>query len=146
LLIQIFWLHPRTPAGNDGGPPTPRAVNGPLPAYVATLTQMTNCVWDDPSEPWRLGSRLLPGELRLQKGIARIRFDSGPELVLEGPAVVRLDSRTAATVLRGKAVFKGDETGAAFDLHTPSSTLVDFGTEYAVAVGPEDEEVHVFDG
>jgi hypothetical protein len=110
------------------------------------LTQATDCAWEDPSERWPVGSRLLPGPLQLRKGIARIQFDSGPELILEGPAVLRLDSTAAATVLRGKVVFKGDETGARFDLHTPASTLVDFGTEYAVVVGPEGEEVHVFEG
>src|SRR5262249_27069207 len=57
-----------------------------------------------------------------------------------------LDSATAATVRRGKVVFRADETAPSFHLHTPSSTLVDFGTEYAVAVGSEGEEVHVFDG
>jgi hypothetical protein len=113
---------------------------------VATLTQAAGCVWEEAGGPWRAGARLPPGELRLRKGIARVRFDGGPELVIEGPAELRLDSGTAATVLRGKVVFRGDETAAPFDLHTPSSTLVDLGTEYAVAVGPEGEEVHVFDG
>jgi hypothetical protein len=61
-------------------------------------------------------------------------------------AVVRLDSSTAATVIRGKVVFRADETAPPFDLHTPSSTLVDLGTEYAVSVDPEGEEIHVFDG
>jgi hypothetical protein len=49
-------------------------------------------------------------------------------------------------VLRGKVVFKADDAGGPFDLHTPASTLVDFGTEYAVSVGPEGEEIHVFEG
>src|SRR5262249_60510285 len=48
--------------------------------------------------------------------------------------------------VRGKLVFRADETAAPFELHTPSATLVDYGTEYAVAVGPEGEEVHVFEG
>jgi FecR protein len=60
--------------------------------------------------------------------------------------VLRLDSASAATVLRGKVVFHGDETAAPFDLRTPSATLVDLGTEYAVAVTADGEEVHVFDG
>src|SRR5262249_47818925 len=33
-----------------------------------------------------------------------------------------------------------------FDLRTPTASLVDFGTEYAVAVEPGGEEVHVFEG
>jgi hypothetical protein len=114
--------------------------------HVATLIQAVGCSWENTSQPWRVGSHLPPGELRLGRGVARIRIENGPDLLIEGPANLHLESRTAATVLQGKVVFKGDETAAPFDLHTPTSTLVDFGTEYAVAVGPEGEEVHVFDG
>jgi hypothetical protein len=144
LLVQIVWWHPHSPESNRD--PDPTSASGSLSGYVATLTQMVECVWDRPSQTWRVGSRLQPGTLRLRQGIARIRFDSGPDLVIEGPAELRLDSSTAATMLRGKMVFRADETAPPFDLHTPSSTLEDFGTEYAVVVGPEGEEVHVFDG
>jgi hypothetical protein len=116
------------------------------PRYVATLTQTANCVWEVGGVPGRAGSRLLAGELRLKSGLARMRFDSGPDLVVQGPAALRLDSDSAATILSGKVVFRTDELGGPFDLHTPTSTLVDFGTEYAVSVGPQGEEVHVFDG
>jgi hypothetical protein len=117
-----------------------------LAEYVATLTQTSDCVWEGPQEPRRDGTRLLPGELRLKQGVARVRFDNGPDLLVEGPAAVRIHSGTSATVLRGKVFFRADETSLPFDLHTPRSTLVDLGTEYAVAVGPEGEEIHVFDG
>ena len=136
LLVQVFWW-PRP--GGQGG-------TAPPPAAVATLTQAADCVWDDAGDARRPGGRLVPGELRLQKGLARVRFDDGPELVIEGPATVRLDSATAATVLRGKVVFRGAEGAAPFDLRTPAATLLDRGTEYAVAVEPDGEEVHVFDG
>jgi hypothetical protein len=144
LLVQIFWWHPQGPGGPGPGgrvgPPPPAA--GP----VATLTQTADCAWQDPREPLRAGSRLVPGELRLRKGVARIHFDAGPELLVEGPANLTLDSGTAATLLLGKVVFRTDPAAAPFDLHTPSATLMDLGTEYAVAVDAEGEEVHVFEG
>jgi ferric-dicitrate binding protein FerR (iron transport regulator) len=143
LLVQAFLAPPRNPVGSSA--PTPRTQTDE-PGYIATLAQTADCVWENESEARRTGSRLLPGEVRLQQGIARLHFDSGSDLVIEGPAVVRLESATAARVVRGKVVFKGDETAAPFDLHTPSATLVDYGTEYAVVVGPEGEEVHVRDG
>jgi ferric-dicitrate binding protein FerR (iron transport regulator) len=145
LLVQVFVWPPPRPDGERAAtlPPGPAER---VPGYVATLVQATRCVWEGDGQPPHLGSRLLPGELRLQKGLARIRFDSGPDLVVEGPSALRLDSGTAATVLRGKVVFRADETAPPFDLHTPSATLVDLGTEYAVVVDPEGEEVHVFDG
>jgi hypothetical protein len=149
LLVQVFWWSRQEPpekrdARSQQGTAEPR--EPPLAGYVATLTHLADCVWENPGEPWRVGSRLLSGELRLRKGVARLRFDSGPSLVVEGPAQLRLDSGTVATVVRGKVVFKADETVAPFRLQTPSSTLVDLGTEYAVVVGAEGEEIHVFDG
>jgi ferric-dicitrate binding protein FerR (iron transport regulator) len=146
FLVQALWWRPAGPGGRHEGAPVPGAVEVQIAGYVATLTQTADCVWESQKEPRLVGSRLLPGELRLRKGVARIRFDSGPELVVEGPAALRLDSGTAATVLGGKIVFRADETAAPFDLHTPSSTLVHVGTEYAVAVDADGEEVQVFDG
>jgi hypothetical protein len=146
LLIQIFWWNPQAPATNPIRGPARKVSKPPAPAYVATLTQTKDCIWEGDGKSRRVGSRLVPGELRLRQGVARISFDSGPDLLVEGPAELRLESGTAATVLQGKVVLRADETGAPFDLHTPSSTLVDYGTEYAVAVGPEGEEVHVFEG
>ena len=146
LIVQFAW--PRTQ--NSGHDPDRRAglAEGPAPqGYVATLTSTSGCVWDRPGEPWRAGSRMFPGEVKLVRGLAEIRFDAGAGLVIEGPATLRLDSNSSATVAQGKVVFRADETSAPFDLRTPSSTLVDFGTEYAVLVGHDgEEEVHVFEG
>jgi ferric-dicitrate binding protein FerR (iron transport regulator) len=134
LLVQLaWWQRPATPDGR-------------AKTYVATLTRTADCVWVEPAQALRAGARLLPGEVKLRQGVAYIRFDGGPDLVLEGPAELRLESTSSATLLRGKVVFRGDEAAPPFDLRTPSSTLVDYGTEYAVSVGPAGEEVHVFEG
>src|SRR5205823_8606594 len=122
------------------------ATQSALPHYVATLTDAAACIWENPRDGLQAGSRLLPGDLQLRQGVARIRCDGGTDLTLEGPAALRLESGMSATILHGKVVFRADETAASFDLHTPSSTLLDLGTEYAVVVGPQGEEIHVFDG
>jgi ferric-dicitrate binding protein FerR (iron transport regulator) len=143
LLVQaLIW--PR-PARENVGPPAIAAQRA-KPQFIATLTRTADCVWESGGGPGPVGSRLLPEDLYLRKGVARVNFDGGPELTIEGPATVRLESPTAATVLRGKVVFKADDAGGPFDLHTPASTLVDFGTEYAVSVTADGEEVHVFEG
>jgi hypothetical protein len=147
LLVQAFLGWPRNAEGQVN--PNPQAAAGrdlDEAGYMATLAQTADCIWGPGSETRRTGSRLLPGELALQKGVARLHFDSGCDLVMEGPAVVRLESATSALVVRGTVVFKGDETAAPFDLRTPSATLIDYGTEYAVVVGPGGEEIHVLDG
>ena len=144
LLVQFYWWHPRNAAGT--GNSSSAHATSPVASYVATLTRTADCVWENPRESRRTGSRLQPGELRLKRGLVQIRFDHGPALLVEGPAHIRLESSTAATVNRGKVVFRTDESAAPFDLHTPSATLMDLGTEYAVAVNAEGEEVQVFEG
>jgi hypothetical protein len=134
LLVQLAWWRPVSP-------PAPVTPN-----YIATLTHTADCVWVESAQPLRAGTRLLPGLLRLRQGGAAIVFDGGVQLVLEGPAELRLETVAAATLLRGKVVFRGDEAAPPFDLRTPTSTLVDYGTEYAVSVGADGEEVHVFEG
>jgi hypothetical protein len=146
LLLQFFafpWIwSANVPVGDASA--TNHEVQ-PL-AYVATLTHVADCVWEHAGPGRRPGSRLMPGELRLARGIARIHFDSGPDLVVQGPAALQLVSNKTALVLSGRVVFRADETAAPFDLQTPTSNLLDIGTEYAVAVSAESEEIHVFEG
>src|SRR5204862_1591378 len=78
--------------------------------------------------------------------IARIGYAGGVELIVEGPARLRLETESAATLLAGKVVFRADDASPPFTLSTPSSVLIDVGTEYAVEVGLNREEVHVFSG
>jgi hypothetical protein len=146
LLLQLVLWKPRPPEERPSPPADSAATHGP-PRYVATLAQAADCVWESPAEPPRAGSRLLPGELRLRKGVARVRFDSGPVMTLEGPTVLRVESGSAAALVSGKVVFQdGLVEAVGFTLRTPRATLVDVGTEYAVVVDRDGEEVHVFDG
>jgi hypothetical protein len=143
LLLQFALHRPE---------PEPLAVvptSGPYaepPHYVATLAQTSDAVWDADHAAIAAGSRLLPGPLRLEQGLARIRFDSGVDLLVEAPADLRLESNKAAALLAGKIVFQAEGAAAPFILTTPSSILVDTGTEYGVEVGQQREEVHVFSG
>ncbi len=146
LLVQACFFSPAPPIGRfQTASKASKADQPHAQQYIATLTHATGCTWDQP-EPWRDGSRLVTDNLRLKTGVARIRFDSGPELAIEGPAHLRLDSSASATILSGRVFFRGSETAAPFKLMTPTSTLIDLGTEYAVVVAPEGEEVYVLDG
>ena len=113
--------------------------------FVATLQRSIACLWRDAPADMLEGSRLMPGELLLERGTAEIHFDSGAALTVEGPARLEIISQFAAQLWKGKAVFRGDSYGV-FELRTPQASLLDIGTEYAVKVGPGGEEVHVFDG
>jgi len=134
LPFFLFALHSK----GDGSAQSPE--------YVATLYREENAVWRGGSTHLA-GDRLPPQSLKLQSGFAEIAFGSGVRLVLEAPAKLRLQSESSALLQRGKVVFHGDDAATPFDLSTPQSSLVDFGTEYAVFVEADGaEEVHVFDG
>ncbi len=144
-LIQVFWWRP-------GSPPLELAKKqieaAPIVVspFVATLRDAVDCEWEASDAHLRVGARLPSGELRVPKGVANVQFDSGSELVVEGPAKLRLESSSAVTVLSGKVVLRADDSAAPFDLHTPTSVLAETGTEMAVAVSTDVEEVHVFEG
>src|SRR5262249_20317100 len=114
------------------------------PSYVATLSQAAGAEWGAATAAYRPGARILTGELELRRGVARLSYDGGIELIVEGPARLQLESTSAAFLLAGKVVFRADDASVPFTLTTPSSILVDIGTEYAVEVGAAQEEVHVF--
>ncbi|MEK6237214.1 MAG: FecR family protein [Planctomycetales bacterium] len=113
-------------------------------ARVATVSSLDNCRWGN-GQAFREGDRLPVGSLVIESGAAEIWFDGGARLILQGKTECRVESAGSAMLLTGKVVFHGasDDT---FDLRTPDSILVDLGTEYAVSVTGEGEEIHVFEG
>lgn len=138
ILVQIATRQPRRP--------TEAVVPAAPLVYVATLSQAADVEWGAGTAEYKSGARILAGEMELRKGIARIGYDGGIELIVQGPARLVLENASSATLLTGKVVFKADDASAPFTLKTPASILVDIGTEYAVEVGADEEEVHVFSG
>lgn len=114
--------------------------------YLATLRRTADCLWRPEDAALREGCRLVPGEIGLRRGVAEILFDSGTQLILEGPATLKIESLSAATLVRGKVVLETDETAEPFVLNTPSARLVNHASQYGALVEPWGEEVHVFDG
>jgi hypothetical protein len=150
FLIQFNAPPPAPPPVTQAPAEAPRSkarTNQPkTDTGVATLRQAVDCVWENPARFQKVGARLPPGEYRLLKGVATIDFDSGSELIVEGPAVLRVESSTVVSLASGKVVFRADDSAAPFALRTPSSTLAELDTEFAVSVSETSEEVHVFEG
>jgi hypothetical protein len=69
--------------------------------YVATLSQAQAPEWGPSTEAYRQGARVLAGDFQLQSGVARLSYDGGVELIVEGPAFLRLDDQSAATLFHG---------------------------------------------
>jgi ferric-dicitrate binding protein FerR (iron transport regulator) len=114
---------------------------------VATLTAAKACKWDGGTLPTEEGARLTAGKLRLAEGVAKITFDTGAEVRLEGPAELQIVSPGRCVLASGRVVAKVPPPAIGFVVDTPSAELTDFGTEFGVNVRDgRAAEVQVFDG
>jgi hypothetical protein len=112
------------------------------------LTATHECVWSnegpsrDARQQFRVGDLL-----ELESGQAELEFADGAEVVLAGPARVRIDSAGSCTLELGEAMAELPARAGGFTVHTPTAAIVDLGTSFAVAVDAAGvTEVHVFKG
>mgnify|MGYP000926540544 FL=1 len=99
---------------------------------LATLSDAVDCLWGSGRLPTSIGSRLDSGTLHLASGVAEIRFDCGARLILVGPAVLEIQGRARAFLRQGSATVRVSHEATGFVLQTPSSRVVDLGTEFGV--------------
>jgi hypothetical protein len=117
------------------------------PHDFAQLADLRSCKWDGGSLPTEQGARLGAGRLRLAEGVARIVFDNGAELRLEGPADLELVGKEKCVLHAGRLVARVPEPAHGFTVDTPSAVLKDLGTEFGVSVADgKTADVQVFDG
>ncbi len=117
-------------------------------AAVAQLVQTHDVQWAGPGpvpptgEPLRAGRRL-----QLERGLVRVAFRSGAEVVVEGPAVFLVESSDATQLQRGRLVASVPPQAAGFTVDTPSGAIVDLGTKFGVEVAEQGRcEIHVLTG
>jgi hypothetical protein len=121
-----------------------------MTASVAVLTRSVNARWR--VEPGaeaalpRIGAALEPGWLRLEAGLAQIEFFNGAQVVLEGPAELKLVSAAEAYCQVGRLRADVPPQARGFRITTPQVHVVDRGTSFGVDVTPDSARVHVFKG
>ncbi|WP_278468788.1 FecR domain-containing protein [Gimesia maris] len=152
LLVGFaLWLN----AGWWDGEPVNQVATVPEPAplamnYVGMLLDTEDAVWADEElgEDIAYGTRFAAGkQLWLKSGIARIRFESGAGVVLEGPAQIKLNSSMNAKLNYGKLAAYVPDEAHGFTVDTPKIEIVDQGTRFGTVVDPFGKaEVHVFEG
>ncbi len=115
---------------------------------VGTVVQQRDCKWVEGSTSWRNGDLLPPKTLMsLESGAAEVALENGVRLVLSGPCEVQLVNEMRGRVFRGSIVAKVPTAAHGYTLTTPSSQVIDLGTEFGVAVDRSGKsEVHVFTG
>jgi ferric-dicitrate binding protein FerR (iron transport regulator) len=101
--------------------------------YVARLTGYTDCRWSDGSSPVQLYGRLSKGQrVEVAAGLAEITFDSGAQVVLQGPASLQVNSAWSATLSRGTLKASIPPEAMGFSILNPTVEVVDIGTEFTM--------------
>lgn len=104
----------------------------------AVMTAACDAVWSDPNVALTLRhGGLPPGRITLVSGKAEFLFASGGTAVIEGPATFEPIAADALRVIRGDVRCRCPREGTELRVETPTSTIVDLGTEFAVSVEPE---------
>jgi hypothetical protein len=116
-----------------------------IPEPVASLKDTYLAKWETVPEGGRLTNARMP--LKLTAGHAKVRFDSGAEVCIEGPAEFYLLSSEQIRLNLGKMTAHVPPKAAGFRVDTPAMSVIDLGTEFAVKVCHDGiGEVHLFDG
>jgi hypothetical protein len=113
-------------------------------APAVSLIASSNAQWADPEIELALRAGDLPGGLlRLEAGSAEFRFAHGATAVLLGPAEVRFTGANDLYVEHGQVLCRCPTPESRITLTTPTTRVVDLGTEFAVAVAPDTSATQV---
>ena len=114
---------------------------------IATLTRGTGVVWDGETNGVEIGSAVGPQWLHLKSGAVQIDFNSGAQMIVEGPASLELVSANEARLDFGKVSAHVPEPAHGFKVYTADATVTDLGTAFGLErQGAKPVKVEVFEG
>ncbi len=117
------------------------------PEMVATVIESTDSQWGDVSLDIQNGKLLRAGTYYLKDGFSEILFARGAKIVLEAPSYFNLETDNRMYLRSGKLVAYVNQEARGFTVQTPSGSVVDYGTEFGVAVDENGVmQVTVFEG
>ncbi len=100
--------------------------------YVARVTGSNDSQWNS-GLSLRTGDRLHKGQqLNLIKGLAEVTFDSGAQVILDGPVSLDVNSAWDATLRRGTIKAHVPPEAIGFRVSNPAVDVVDLGTEFTM--------------
>ena len=114
---------------------------------VAEVVQRIDCVLEN--EKWSTADSTFESgqSIILLEGVVVVEFRKGARVTLEGPANLEFLSDNSGFLQSGKLTAVVPDSAIGFEILTPSSRLIDHGTEFGVSVDSNgDTETHVFKG
>lgn len=114
---------------------------------VAEIVSKEGVVWSDDSTALADQQYVVPGKLKSSSGVFTLKFRSGANVQVVGPATLDVQSDMLVGLERGQATARITEASKGFTLTTPLVNVVDQGTEFGVAIGDDGKtDVIVFEG
>ena len=129
--------------------PVDDRVSGPVAGknHIARLVQVVKARWGAENADLKKGARLSQGKIRLESGLAKLRFSSGAKITLEGPAEYEIVDDDLTRLVSGRLSAKIPRSAIGFKVDTPTARVVDLGTAFGVDVEEDGAtEVAVFEG
>ena len=120
----------------------------PSSVQVATVVDQINVQWLQTDVKFNNGTRLWTNKnpLNLNKGIVKIHYDEGVDVMIEGPAVFEIE-RSGIYMEYGRLYSRVSDTGLGFMVRTPTSQFFDLGTEFGIQADINgSSELHVIKG
>lgn len=100
--------------------------------FIARISGSKEPVWTKVGA-FQNGDELQKGQrIELKSGFTEVTFDSGAQIVIEGPASVDLDSAWQATLRHGTVKANIPQEAIGFRISNPAVDVVDLGTEFSV--------------
>ena len=115
---------------------------------VARVGRLSGVRWAEEELKLTADQRLAAGQdIKLEAGRAEINFDIGAQMVVEGPAHVRILGPLQARAYLGTIAAHVDKNAHGFSIVTPQGKVVDLGTQFGLRVDRSgQEEIAVFEG
>lgn len=114
---------------------------------VASVTGNYNTQWSGAGESILTGSRLWNDQRQyhLDRGVAKITFDSGAEVLIEAPAQLQFISENEL-LFEGSLTADVPLAAHGFTVRTPHSQVVDLGTRFGLLTNADQSQLHVLKG
>jgi hypothetical protein len=114
----------------------------------ATIADLSGATWKGHDGP-AVGQAVGNQTLRLESGLAQVRFASGATVILQGPTTFTPRSARGGQLVQGKVSVRVPESAKGFTIDADGVRVIDLGTEFGLATSTVDGDagqVAVFDG
>ena len=116
---------------------------------VATLQDQIGVKWGSLSDKLETGDLILTNQPAyiIEEGIVKIKYDQGVDVLIEGPAEFQILADDRIGLTYGKVYSKVQREAIGFSVYTPSTKIIDLGTEFGVhAQNNGDTKLYVVKG